>query len=124
MSHNIGDDVLDSRDLEERITELTDEKDMLQETGETLDEDDQDELDALTALRDETVSSGWYGGIFFVLDEYFTEYAQEFAEDIGAIDRNASWPLYYIDWDRAADDLKKDYLVAEIQGETYYYREA
>ena len=37
------------------------------------------------------------------------EYAQDLAESIGAIDSDASWPLSYIDWERAARDLMMDY---------------
>lgn len=36
------------------------------------------------------------------------QYAEQFAEDIGAIDDNATWPNYYIDWERAARDLFMD----------------
>lgn len=37
------------------------------------------------------------------------EYAQDLAEGIGAIDRDASWPLMYIDWWNAARDLMDEY---------------
>lgn len=34
------------------------------------------------------------------------DYAQELAEDIGAISRDAQWPLYCIDWERAWRELE------------------
>lgn len=52
----------------------------------------------------------------------FEEYAQELAEDIGAIDRNLTWPNNCIDWEKAADELKYDYSEVDIEGRTYYFR--
>ncbi len=52
----------------------------------------------------------------------FTEYAQELAEDIGAIDPDAKWPVYCIDWERAARELKMDYTSVRVNGTTYYFR--
>lgn len=42
----------------------------------------------------------------FASDE---EFAEDMAENIGAIDRNAAWPNNHIDWTRAANDLMQDY---------------
>lgn len=33
------------------------------------------------------------------------EFAEQLAEDIGAVDRNATWPNNHIDWEAAARDL-------------------
>jgi antirestriction protein len=52
----------------------------------------------------------------------FTAYAQELAEDIGAIGRDAQWPVYCIDWERAARELKMDYASVQVNGTTYYFR--
>lgn len=52
----------------------------------------------------------------------FEEYAQELAEDIGAIDRNSVWPNNCIDWEKAADELQYDYSSVDIDGKTYYFR--
>lgn len=54
--------------------------------------------------------------------EYFTGYAQELAEDIGAIDANAAWPLRHIDWQAAADELKVDYNSFTLEGNEYFIR--
>jgi antirestriction protein len=52
----------------------------------------------------------------------FTDYARELAEDIGAIDRDAKWPVYCIDWEWAARELKMDYTSVEVNGIKYYFR--
>jgi hypothetical protein len=57
-----------------------------------------------------------------IAESDFVEYAQELAEDIGAIDRNAKWPLHHIDWAAAAEDLKQDYQEVEFDGDTYLVR--
>lgn len=51
----------------------------------------------------------------FVSDE---EFAQDMAENIGAIDKNAKWPNNCIDWEHAARELMYDY--SEENG--YYFR--
>lgn len=63
----------------------------------------------------------WYP-VTLIRDSYFVTYAQELADDIGAIDSDAGWPNGYIDWERAARDLQMDYTSAEYQGTTYWYR--
>jgi antirestriction protein len=58
-----------------------------------------------------------------MIPEYdFAEYAQELAEDIGAISQDAKWPVYCIDWERAARELKMDYTSVRVNGTTYYFR--
>lgn len=49
-------------------------------------------------------------------------YAQELAEDIGAISRDMQWPLNCIDWEQAADELEMDYSSVEIEGVEYLFR--
>jgi hypothetical protein len=63
----------------------------------------------------------WYPGSL-IADDYFERYAQDLADDIGAIDRNASWPTNWIDWEKAALELRVDYSSVEIDGKTYWYR--
>ena len=54
------------------------------------------------------------------VDSYFEQYAQELAEDIGAVQKEATWPNQYIDWEAAADALKQDYMRVTY-GETEYW---
>jgi hypothetical protein len=86
--------------------------------------DRQDELDALRALakEGEAECSDWSHGETLIHEGYFVEYAKQFADDIGAIDRNAKWPLNHIDWDAAADELRGDYCELDFDGETYLAR--
>lgn len=58
----------------------------------------------------------------------FTDYARELAEECGATAADdprtgqPPWPLYCIDWDRAAYELSHDYSVFTYQGQEYYNR--
>jgi hypothetical protein len=91
--------------------------------------DEAQERANLTALLDELRGNGgdheWNGAwypVTLIRDSSFQDYAQEHAEDIGAIGRDAQWPLSYIDWDRAADELKMDYQQVDFDGVQYWYR--
>lgn len=46
------------------------------------------------------------------------EFAEDMAEQVGAIDRDAKWPMNCIDWEQAAKELMMDYM--EHNG--YYFR--
>jgi hypothetical protein len=61
-------------------------------------------------------------GIIAIRDSHFTEYAEELAVDIGAIDDNTAWPLTHIDWATAAGELQMDYTDVEFRGVTYWVR--
>jgi len=129
-------DFINSRDIIERIAELRDE--WAEATGDDpddyqLSEDDwavglgeegAHELVSLMEFADELSPylPDWEYGEELIRDTYFTEYAQEMAESIGTISSDAQWPLSYIDWERAADELKLDYTCAELDGVTYWGR--
>lgn len=83
-----------------------------------------DELKALKALAEEAedYASDWKHGEALIRDSYFKEYAQQFADDIGAINAEASWPNDCIDWDRAARELQMDYTAVDYDGVTYWVR--
>lgn len=110
------DDVIDSRDVIERIEELS--------TDTERDESEQQELDALLALAQqaEGYAADWVYGATLIRDSYFKEYAQELADDIGAIDADASWPMSCIDWEQAARELRMDYTAVDFDGLTYWIR--
>jgi hypothetical protein len=56
-----------------------------------------------------------------IRQEDFHYYAEEYAYDIGAIrDEPSGWPLYCIDWHRAAEELAHDYTQFELNGDVYY----
>ena len=142
-------DIIDSRDVIERIDEIENSfPDTCEHCGEGLDslddfiefkfdfvcqdckqplDFDQDDVDELKALKDlaeqcEGYSPDWKYGAALIHDDYFLEYAQELAEDIGAIDPNATWPTYHIDWEAAADALKMDYIRIQFGDNDYWIR--
>lgn len=111
-------DVIDSRDVIERIEELSGQ-------DEPLDEDETEELAALRALQEEAegYSEDWKHGATLIRDSYFETYAQELADDVcGEQMRNLSWPLTCIDWEQAARELQQDYTSVDFDGVTYWIR--
>lgn len=119
----ILDTTFDSRDIIERIDEL--ENDNTNDDGEIViaDEEEAEEYLVLKSIQEEADGySDFEFGVQFIRDDYFEDYAQQFAEDIGAIPQDAEWPASYIDWEAAASALQMDYTSIEIQGETYWYR--
>ena len=138
--------IIDTRDLQTRLDELEalrdavteaetnlqnhvtpeDETDFekhdleveLERAQEEFGEDEQKELTELENISNE-ISSFRDGEAMIPVDD-FEEYAQELAEDIGAIDRRASWPLNHIDWTAAASALSQDYTEVSYQGTDYY----
>jgi len=139
-------DVIDSRDIIARIEELDALReavadaeealceygpDGLEEAQEAFDaaqgdfsDDEREELDALESLAEEAsgYASDWKYGETLIRDSYFTEYAQELAEDIGAIADDAKWPCTCIDWEQAARELQMDYTAVDFAGVTYWIR--
>lgn len=109
-------DIIDSRDIIARIEEL--------ESEEQLEEEEQLELAALknVAEQAEGYAPDWPYGEGLIRDSYFVEYAQQLAEDVGAIDPKANWPLCHIDWEAAAEALQMDYTSIDYEGVTYWIR--
>lgn len=128
---NILDDTFDIRDVIERFEELESLKDdhELEPDGGHFSDDESTELKAIESFLDDVKGYGgdeqwrgdWYP-VTFIRDSYFITYAEELADDIGAVDNDAKWPLNHIDWESAANALKDDYSEVDIQGETYWYR--
>lgn len=148
---NNFDDTIDSREIIDRIAELEDDLEngpyeefileqlekciprdeidafdtWLDNTAETTDlsADDCEELIALRDLRDEADGvADWKYGATLIRESYFKDYAQQLAEDIGAINHEAGWPNNCIDWDRAARELTIDYTEIDFDGVTYLVR--
>jgi hypothetical protein len=132
-----GVDVIDSRDVIARIKELeaeradlVTEEDALNTSGgptqaqQEWDESDEgEELAKLKSLANKASRcADWQHGEALIADHYFEEYAEELAEDIGAIQKGAAWPACHIDWKAAADALKQDYTSVEYGDTTYWVR--
>lgn len=124
-----SDDVIDVRDIIARVEELEGLRDDEDEEFDNGDEQGQGELLTLTELLDDLKGNGgdeqwrgdWYP-ITLVRDSYFEDYARELADDIGAVNKDLSWPNNCIDWERAARELLMDYTSTEFDGITYHYR--
>jgi hypothetical protein len=84
--------------------------------------DEAHELAALEALQSQCNYGDWRHGESLIRDDYFEEYAEELASDIGAIDRNANWPMNHIDWKAAAAELTQDYTLVSFDGTDYWIR--
>ena len=136
--HN-GQDVIDSRDVIERIEELEAElesifEDATNEGGLDFDDwlkdgqegsqDDIDEYLLLKALAEECegYAPDWLHGATLINESYFEDYARELAEDVGDISKDTHWPATCIDWEQAANELKIDYTEVDFDGTAYYIR--
>ena len=120
MSISHYDDVIDSRDVIERIGVLEIERE-----DDGLTPNEAAELDALRALAEEAeqYAEDWRYGTTLIHESYFTEYCRDLVSDIGDIPANL--PSYIednIDWDGVADDLKVGYTEVEFDGVTYLVR--
>lgn len=139
-------DVIDTRDIAHRIDELeswkadleqaqtevdlldeeTDDPDDIADAHEalrwaeaTFGDDEQEELDTLTECVDELPFPASHG-LTLIYEHYFETYAQQYAEDIGAINVDMTWPATCIDWEQAAAELQMDFTPVELGGNTYY----
>ena len=109
------------------LGELTDEQ--LGTIGGEFGDDDATELKLLKEVLEELSGNGgdeqfrgdWYPSEL-INEHHFQTYAQEFADEIGAINSEASWPNNCIDWEQAANDLRSDYTAIDIEGHSFLYR--
>lgn len=121
------DDVIDSRDVTARIEELEEEKAAAEELASASDDRRAEIDEELTALRKlaqegESATSEWADGAALIRDSYFEDHPRELADDIGAINSDATWPNNCIDWERAARELQQDYTSVDFDGVTYWVR--
>lgn len=124
------DDVIDSRDVIERIEELEAERDSYNEqpdcddvAWEMKNPEDAEELEALKAFAEEAegYAPDWRYGAALVRDSYFEDYARELLEDCGDIPRNL--PHYIeIDWEATARNIQVDYTAVDFDGVSYWVR--
>ena len=152
MAWKIGDDILDTRQIEDLIDDLTHRSEHLDDCRdeyiEAMEGDDysQEDIDYLhnryqEAVEDFSVEDAqlledllrfkdelegycdWDHGETLIHKDYREEYAELLAKDYGAISSTPQWPLDHIDWKAAAEELfRHDYTHAEIRGEIYYAR--
>jgi hypothetical protein len=115
-----NEDWLDSRDIQERLEWLESFDD------EDLTDEEKEEYNELYRFREYMIEhydkDSWSWGFLFIRDEYFTEYAEEFANEVGAIDDKQYWLTKHIDWDAVASDMQDDYWEVDFFGNTYWTR--
>lgn len=115
--------IIDSRDIVERIDELVELAGIPAN-----DEDFRDEREELTVLTRliETISDysddSASDGITLIRDSYFEDYAKELAEEFDLISSDTKWPACCIDWEEAAVQLQADYTSVDFDGTTYWVR--
>ncbi len=120
----LTDDVIDVRDLIERVDFLNPEFSDTQ-----LSDEESKELATLTAILEDLKGAGgdekwrgdWYP-VLLIADHYFEQHAKELAEDCGLTDKPMGWPYNCIDWAYAAEQLQYDYSSTDIDGITYWFR--
>lgn len=142
MSIEIGDNYIYSRDIDREIDELQTmlagtpfednsfhwpklEELLIEEwfNATNTSMDDAIRLISLLRFRDEAqeCTREWIYGAQFVLEDEFTEYARQIAEETGMVDLNSNMSNY-IDWEVFAHDLKMDYSEFTFEGYTYLTR--
>jgi len=130
-------DIIDSRGIIELIDEVEGEYDGLAEIT-TGNKDFKEAVLAMIGSNDDRIEDyvrakafeaeakdyveDWQYGASLIKDSYFTDYAQQLAEDIGAVDKDAPWPNNHIDWDAAVKELQQDYTEITVDGDTYWVR--
>lgn len=120
--------IIDSRDLVDELRTLVgDELNPDPEVVAALDDGERERMAALLEVLDDLATNCDEEpafGIAMVPEDEFVDYAQQLAEDVGAIsdDITSQWPLSYIDWEGAAEALKMDYTSIEFDGVTYLCR--
>lgn len=119
-------DMINSRQITERIAELRSMIEDIEDPENDLDPDDaidyREELAMLVALEEE--ASGvpdWNYGATLVRDSYFEAYARQLWEETSG-EREITWPYTSIDWKAAASDLQVDYMDIDFDGVTYWAR--
>lgn len=105
---------LDIRELEEELDTLANQGDL---TGE-----ERERYEALKSLEDQLGGLSDDYGPALIPEHRFVEYAQDFAEEVGAIPDDNQWPVYCIDWERAARELAMDYTLVTFDGTDYLIR--
>lgn len=142
------DDVIDSRNIIERIEELQSDRLALEEALEEaesalleddteenrliVDEaradltawdnsDDAEELKILEKLAEDAhgYNLDWEHGIVLIHESHFVEYTKATIIECGYISRDTpDWIV--IDWEETAENVKVDYTEVDFDGETYF----
>lgn len=124
---NAYDAIMDDPGIRENGQDVNTVADMARETAlSDFDKTDEGhELKTLQALASECEGYGdWDGGETLIRGTHFTEYAQQMADDTieKFEEKSSTWPFNCIDWDKASDELKHDYMAVDYDGVEYWMR--
>lgn len=113
-----GQDVIESRDIIERLDELESDED-------SLDDNDKEELEVLREFKNAFGDhDDWKRGIAIINRSYFVEHVKELLADIGIPENLENFPSYIaIDWDATANNIERDYSSYDINGTEFLARD-
>lgn len=118
-------EVIDSRDVIERIEELTDlisdNKKLPKKKRDDLIEEET-ELEILIDLAEQASDCpDWKYGASLIRESFFVAYVEEMLVDIGDLPKEI--PHYIvIDWEATAENIKADYITVDFNGVDYLIR--
>ena len=113
-------DILDSRDLIDRIEELEGIEDQSNEEAQ--------ELAVLLKVQEQAEGySDWKYGESLIRESYFTDYIEELIKDCYELPKefeSGNWPWRHmtLDYQAAADEAEYDYTRVDFDGVTYLIR--
>jgi hypothetical protein len=130
MSNTITneDDVIDSREIIERIEELISERGEPEDGAEDSNWDGWDELKALQKLAEEASSSpDWNYSETLIRRSYFVDYIAELIDECYELPKeltSGQWPYRHItiDYKAAAEEAEQDYMSVDFDGVEYLIR--
>lgn len=146
---DIGQDIIDSRELQELYDDLISEQEDLEqaikdarvdlkqaqadydvdEALEALDEAEQ-ELEhfnvensgIMREIEDAMEEIGeWQYGEVLIHENYWIDYVEDMLNDLGYLNTKDAW-FIEIDWEKTARNVAMDYITVELDGHTYYAR--
>ena len=109
-----SEDVIDSRDIIDRLRHLDPESE---------DIDEREEYAALAKLSKECEDyvDDWKHGETLIRESYWEDYVRELLDDCGYLPKSLpSW--IEIDWEATASNVAADYMTVDFGGVTYYVR--
>jgi hypothetical protein len=119
-------DIIDSRDIIDRIEELEDQLEGLGSEGDCEKQGLLDEWQELKALKElakqgESESSDWVHGETLIHRLHFVDYVADMLADCGTIPRDIPW-FVEIDWEATAGNVEADYASIDFDGVEYLIR--
>jgi hypothetical protein len=113
-------DIIDSRDIIERLEDLRDQDEW------TIEEKEELRILEIVAADGED-SPDWQYGETLIRESYFTDYIEELINDCYEMPKelnSGEWPWRHmaIDYEAAAAEAKVDYMEIDFDGVTYLIR--